>query len=136
MNILSPFIVFPLRSMYSRFTETVGDKSVIKTFKKLGLVSGRLKRGWEPVVWQLIEQMHKTHREYLLCTYEFFYHFCFCSSVHFRNWLLAIKFILNLQIIKNILFDRATMYSFISNLKNGLFVLSSILKLVQNKLTL
>ena len=50
MNILSPFIEFPIRSMYIRFTETVGDKSVIKTFKKLGLASGRLKRGWEPVV--------------------------------------------------------------------------------------
>ena len=50
MNILSSFIVFPIRSMYSRFTETVGDKSVIKTFKKLGLVSERLKRAWGPVV--------------------------------------------------------------------------------------
>ena len=136
MNSLSSFIVYPLRSMYSRFTETVGDKSVIKTFKKLGLVSGRLKRGWEPVVWQLIEQMHKTHREYLLCTYEFFYHFCFCSSVHFRNWLLAIKFVLNLQIIKNIPFERVEVYSFISNPKNGLFILPSILQLTQNKLTL
>ena len=37
MNILSPLIVYPLRSMDSRFTETVGKKPVIKTFKKLGL---------------------------------------------------------------------------------------------------
>ena len=136
MNILSPFIEFPIRSMYIRFTETVGDKSVIKTFKRLGLVSGRLKRGWEPVVWQIIEQIHKIHREDLLCTYEFFNHFCFSSSVHFRNWLLLIKFILNLQIIRNIPFYRVAVYSFISNLKNGLFILPSILSLIQNKLTL
>ena len=37
-----------------------------------------------------------------------------CASEIEKNWLSAIKFILNLQIIKNI------------NLKNGLFVLSSI----------